>query len=76
MWLGESLIETPVRVEDIESASAVDLLRILDFPNDFVPVSSSKAAKHESLQLVNKRELTERLARNTIVEMLDRLGVR
>lgn len=76
LWLGESLLETPVAVDDLEAASAIDLLRILDYPNDFVPVTSRRAPGEQAVQLVNKRELTDRLARNTIVEMLDRLGVR
>ncbi len=76
LWLGDSLLETPVRIDDLEAASAIDLLRILDYPNDFVPVVSQKAGAEHPVQLVNKKELTDRLARNTIVEMLDRLGVR
>ncbi|MEJ2153925.1 MAG: DUF4062 domain-containing protein [Desulfobacteraceae bacterium] len=76
LWLGDSLIETPVRVEDIKSASAIDLLRILDYPNDFVPVVSSKPSRRQKLQLVDKRQLSGRLARESIIEMLDRLGVR
>jgi hypothetical protein len=76
LWFGESLFETPVRIDDVESASPVDLLRILDYPNDFVPVVTLRASAGHPVQLVNKRDLTERLARNAIVEMLDRLGVR
>ncbi|HEY6548683.1 MAG TPA: DUF4062 domain-containing protein, partial [Vicinamibacteria bacterium] len=38
LWLGEAFLETPVRVEGIETTTAIDLLRILDYPNDFVPV--------------------------------------
>lgn len=76
LWFGESLFETPVRIDDVESASPVDLLRILDYPNDFVPVITLRASAGHPVQLVNKRDLTERLARNAIVEMLDRLGVR
>jgi hypothetical protein len=37
-WFGEAMIELPVVVDDIGSASIVDLLRIIDYPSDFVPV--------------------------------------
>jgi hypothetical protein len=76
LWFGDALLETPLHIDDLESATAVDLLRILDYPNDFVPVVSERVSTEYSVQLVNKKELTERLARNTIVEMLDRIGVR
>lgn len=76
LWFGESLYETPVRIDDVEAASPIDLLRLLDYPNDFVPVVSLRASAGHPIQLLNKKDLTERLARNAIVEMLDRLGVR
>lgn len=76
LWLGDSFLETPIRIENLESASAIDLLRILDYPNDFVPVVSQTRPGEDPVRLVNKKELSDSLARNSIVEMLDRLGLR
>jgi hypothetical protein len=103
LWLGEAFLETPVAVDEIETTTAIDLLRILDYPNDFVPVIANRVAENRrpgslphraepkgqrrldrtpvpqtvlTINLVNKKDLTERLARNALTEMLDRLGVR
>ena len=71
LWMGEALLTTSVQLEDFEMASAVDLLRIMDYPNDFVPVSVGR----KGIQLVNKIELATGLARSAIKEMLDRGNV-
>jgi len=68
LWLGEALQTTVVQLEDLEMASAVDLLRIMDYPNDFVPISDGR----NPIQLVKKSELAKRLAHSAIKEMLDR----
>jgi hypothetical protein len=52
------------------------LLRILDFPNPYVPVLDLKPGRRAApIHLVDKRALTDRLARNAVQEMLDRLGL-
>jgi len=68
LWFGEALLTTSVQLDDLKMASAVDLLRIMDYPNDFVPVSDGQ----DLLQLVNKAELANKLAHSSIKEMLDR----
>lgn len=37
-WFGEAMVREPVRIADLQRASVVDLLRLLDYPSDFVPV--------------------------------------
>lgn len=75
LWLGEALQTTSVRLEDLEMASAVDLLRIMDYPNEFVPVSYGRSGGQDRIQLVNKVELATSLAQSAIKEMLDRGNV-
>lgn len=72
LWFGEALQESPVLVQDLESASSVDLLRILDYPNDFVPVQETHVPERLDVRLVDKRELASHVARTSVAEMLDR----
>ena len=37
-WFGEAMLQQPVHIADLQRASVVDLLRLLDYPNDYVPV--------------------------------------
>ena len=39
-WFGDAMLRQPVRLGDLARASVIDLLRILDYPADFVPVVS------------------------------------
>ena len=39
-WFGDAMLQQPVRIADLARASVVDLLRLLDYPSDFVPVVS------------------------------------
>ena len=72
LWFGEALQESPVAITDLDSASAVDLLRILDYPNDFVPVQESTAEPAGGVRLIDKRRLQAQMARSAVVEMLER----
>jgi hypothetical protein len=39
-WFGDAMLQQPVHVHDLGRATVVDLLRILDYPSEFVPVVS------------------------------------
>jgi hypothetical protein len=41
-WFGDAMLQQPVRLDDLARASVIDLLRILDYPADFVPVVSRR----------------------------------
>ena len=80
-WFGDALLQQPLRIADLQRASAVDLLRLLDYPNDYVPVltryaqnADGKAATErvEVVDVVDKVALNSRLARSYLVELLDR----
>ncbi len=61
-------------------ASAVDILRLLDYPNDFVPVltrpgGDDAPTTSRLVGLVDKTALNARLARSYLVELLDRARI-
>ena len=37
-WFGDAMLQQPVRVLDLSRATVIELLRILDYPSEFVPV--------------------------------------
>jgi hypothetical protein len=80
-WFGEAMIQQPLAIADLQRASVVDLLRLLDFPNDYVPVLTRHAATAqgqasiERVDVVDKRALNARLARSYLVELLDRARI-
>jgi len=39
-WFGDGMLQQPVRVLDLSRATVIELLRILDYPSEFVPVLS------------------------------------
>jgi hypothetical protein len=80
-WFDDAMLQQPLRIADLERASAVDLLRLLDYPNDYVPVltryaqsADGKAATErvDVVDVVDKVALNSRLARSYLVELLDR----
>lgn len=76
-WFGDAMLQQPLRIGDLQRASPVDLLRLLDYPNEYVPVLTRPApARGETaiqrIDVVDKRLLNSRLARNYLVELLDR----
>jgi len=74
LWLGEAFVETPIVLENVNALSPLDIMRIMDYPSDFVPVVNKVSDPKRPVDLVNKRDLSDRLARNSVAEMLDRLG--
>jgi hypothetical protein len=79
-WMGEAMLQQPVRIADLAQASVVDLLRLLDYPNDFVPVVvqrgglSPRRAK-ESVKVVDKAALNAKLAQSYVIELMDRARI-
>ena len=80
-WFGDSMLKEPLRISDLRRASAVDLIRLLDYPNDYVPVltrfnpETDGQEDLERVDLVDKNALNSRLARNYLVELLDRARI-
>jgi hypothetical protein len=80
-WFGDALLQQPLHIADLERASVVDLLRLLDYPNDYVPVLTSHGPAvdgqpaPERVDVVDKEALNSRLARSYLVELLDRARI-
>jgi len=80
-WFGDAMLSQGLEIADLRRASAVDILRLLDYPNDFVPVltrrdpSAKGALAAQRVDVVDKRKLNARLARSYLVELLDRARI-
>jgi hypothetical protein len=80
-WFGDAMLTQALEISDLRRASAVDILRLLDYPNDFVPVltryepSAEGALATQRVDVVDKTKLNARLARSYLVELLDRARI-
>jgi hypothetical protein len=80
-WFGDAMLQQPMHIADLQRASVVDLLRLLDYPNDYVPVLTRHAPAAEGqpaaerVDVVDKGALNARLARSYLVELLDRARI-
>jgi hypothetical protein len=80
-WFGDAMLQQPLHITDLQRASVVDLLRLLDYPNDYVPVLTRHApategqAATERVDVIDKGLLNARLARSYLVELLDRARI-
>jgi hypothetical protein len=79
-WFGDAMLQQPMRIADLKRASVVDILRLLDYPNDYVPVltrdtPAAGQATTERVDVVDKGALNARLARSYVVELLDRARI-
>lgn len=79
-WFGEALLRQPVRIADLQRASVVDLLRLLDYPSDYIPVvrrlpPQAGASPEERVEVMDKAALNARLARSYLVELMDRARI-
>jgi hypothetical protein len=78
-WFADAMLREPIRISDLQRASVVDLLRLLDYPSDFVPVVTRKQAEGtstaERVDVLDKTALNARLARSYLVELMDRARI-
>jgi hypothetical protein len=79
-WMGDAMLQQPVRIADLAQASVVDLLRLLDYPNDFVPVvvqrdDLSPTPTTASVKVVDKAALNAQLAQSYVIELMDRARI-
>jgi hypothetical protein len=78
---GDAMLQEPMHIADLQRASVVDLLRLLDYPNDYVPVLTRHAPASEDqpaterVDVVDKGALNARLARSYLVELMDRARI-
>jgi hypothetical protein len=81
-WFGDSMLQQPVYIPDLARATVVDLLRILDYPSEFVPIVSRRATSTASavtvtgpIQVVDKSALNAQLAQSYVRELMDRARI-
>jgi hypothetical protein len=83
---GDAMLQQPVYVSDLGRATVIDLLRILDYPGEFVPVVSRRAASRtqdptvtgaaqDPIQVVDKSALNAQLAQSYVTELMDRARI-
>ena len=82
-WLGDGMLAGAVRVVDPDQTTVLDLLRVLDYPNDYVPLVGEQSGPNASgtssqppFRVINKAMLNAELAKNRIDDMLTSLGLR
>jgi hypothetical protein len=81
-WFGDAMLQQPVHIADLQRASIVDLLRLIDYPNDYIPVRTRHApgatggAGVERVDVLSKTALNRRLARSYLGELKDRERIR
>ena len=78
-WFGDSMLQQPVEIADLKRASVVDLLRLLDYPSDFVPVLCERVPDLDEptgdIEVIDKSALTGRLARSYLDELKERARI-
>ena len=73
-WFQESIITSPIRVDNIERASPLDLIRLFDYPGDFVPVivgQGEDSTEQSRSHVIDKPALSLQLARAYVTDLLD-----
>jgi hypothetical protein len=82
-WLGDGMLTGAVRVADPDQTTVLDLLRVLDYPNEYVPIVAEPTASNlvrtgirTKLRVINKAMLNAQLAKIHIDDMLISLGLR
>jgi hypothetical protein len=73
-WFQESIITSPIRVDNIERASPLDLIRLFDYPGDFVPVivgQGDDKTEQSRSHVIDKPALSLQLARAYVTDLLD-----
>jgi hypothetical protein len=76
-WFEDSLVTNPIHLESTTRARPLDLVRLFDFPGDFVPVTVVERAGHKDVvkyHVIDKRALSLQLAKAYVTELLDESG--
>ena len=79
-WLGGSMLDTAVAIPDLNRASVVDLLLLVSYPSELVPVSTTRASAtgepvREVVDVVDKSALDHRLALTYLQELKERARI-
>jgi hypothetical protein len=88
LWFGDALFRHPVEVQDLPKATILDIVQILSYPNEFVPVRTRPGAMEEvrkvtnqpseigapmlPIAVIDKRTLNDQLAVRYVDELMER----
>lgn len=73
-WFQDSIITSPIRVDNIQRASPLDLIRLFDYPGDFVPVIVGRgddSTEQSRSHVIDKPALSLQLARAYVTDLLE-----
>ncbi|MEV4517031.1 DUF4062 domain-containing protein [Dactylosporangium sp. NPDC049525] len=73
-WFEDSIVTSPIRVYNIDRVSPLDLIRLFDYPGDFVPVIVGKGDQHteqERSHVIDKPALSLQLAQAYVTDLLE-----
>lgn len=77
-WFQDSLLTNPLNLLQADRASPLDLVRIFDYPGDFVPVivgQGSAETEQSRCHVIDKGALSVQLARAYVTDLLDESGI-
>lgn len=81
-WFGDGMLSSGITVDNPDETTVLDLVRVLDYPNDFVPVLADSRTQGEpdetapTIRVINKATLNAQLAKTHLDDMLTNLGLR
>lgn len=81
-WFGDAMLSRALHIPDLSSASAFDIARLVDYPSEFVPITTfegatpGQRAATQVSKVVDKAALESQLARTYLGDLLNRSGVR
>lgn len=79
-WFGEAMLPEAVQIADLNRASVVDLIRLVDYPGEYVPVCTHRAVAGQTepalvIDVVEKASLNRRLAHSYLLELKERARI-
>lgn len=79
-WLGYAMLPTAVTIADLKATSVVDLLLLVSYPSDLVPVSTMRPGTdglrtQSAVDVVDKSSLNRRLALTYLQELKERARI-
>lgn len=80
-WFGDAMLCRALHIPDLSKATAFDIARLVDYPSDFVPITTFErkvpaARLSQAVKVVDKRALEAQLARDYLSDLLRRAGMR
>ena len=88
-WFGDAIVGGAIEVAQMDQTTLLELLRIMSYPMDFVPINAKVVSDDVSsgdtttprwtqapVTLIDKRALNDQLAQLYLAELMDRARLR